>query len=115
MLPALHFKKPTLRQNLQDGLNKKRLSLMGLKILDDGRLAKTSQAATTVDEAVRIAGRLRTELVRRGTHPEVLRYCEEELVWRSIFHAVFEATKGLAGRLRQLTGSPDRLSTAASW
>jgi hypothetical protein len=54
---------------------------------------------------LRIPGRLKTELVRRGTHPEVLRYCEEELVRRLIFYAVFEAAKGLAARLRQLGGS----------
>jgi uncharacterized protein (TIGR02391 family) len=104
MAPGLHFNNLIRRQNLQDGLNE-RLSLMGLKVLDDGRVAKASQTATSVDEAVRIAGRLKTELVRRGTHPEVLRYCEEELVGQSIFHAVFEAAKGLAARLRQLTGS----------
>jgi uncharacterized protein (TIGR02391 family) len=104
MAPGLHFSNLIRRQNLQDGLNE-RLSLMGLKVLEDGRVAKASQTATTVDEAVRIAGRLQTELVRRGTHPEVLRYCREELVRRSIFHAVFEATKGLAARLRQLSGS----------
>src|SRR4051794_8896704 len=104
MAPGLHFSDPTRRQRLQDGLNE-RLSLMGLKVRDDGRMAKASQTATTVDEAVRIAGRLKTELVRRGTHPEVIRYCEEELVRQSIFHAVFEATKGLASRLRRLSGS----------
>jgi uncharacterized protein (TIGR02391 family) len=43
--------------------------------------------------------------VRRGTRPEVIRYCEEELVRRSVFHAVFEATKGLASRRRRLSGS----------
>jgi uncharacterized protein (TIGR02391 family) len=104
MSPGLHFKNPTRRQNLQDGLNE-RLLLMGLKVRDDGKVAKASQTAATVDAAVRIAGRLKTELVRRGTHPEVIRYCEEELVRRSIFHAVFEAAKGLAARLRQLSGS----------
>jgi uncharacterized protein (TIGR02391 family) len=104
MAPGLHFKDPTRRQDLQDGLNE-RLALMGLKVRDDGKVAKASETATTVDEAVRIAGRLRTELTRRGTHPEVLRYCEEELVRRSIFHAVFEATKGLAERLRHVSGS----------
>jgi hypothetical protein len=93
MAPGLHFKDSTRRQNLQDSLNE-RLLLVGLKVRDDGKVAKTAQTATTVDQAVRIAGRLRTELTRRGTHPEVLRYCEEELVRRSIFHAVFEATKG---------------------
>lgn len=104
MHPGLHFNDPTRRQNLQDGLTE-RLSLLGLEVREDGKVWKARQTATTVDEAVRLAGRLRTELVRRGTHPEVLRYCEEELVRRSIFHAVFEATKGLAARLRQLSGS----------
>ena len=104
MAPGLHVNNLIRRQNLQDGLNE-RLSLMGLKVLGDGRVAREAQTATTADEAVRIAGRLKTELVRRGVHPEVLRYCEEELVRRSIFHAVFEATKGLAARLRQLSGS----------
>lgn len=104
MAPGLHFSNLVRRQNLQDGLNE-RLSLMGLKVLDDGRVAKASQTAATVDEAIRIVGRLKTELVRRGTHPEVLRYCEEELVRQSTFHAVFEAAKGLAARLRQLSGS----------
>lgn len=104
MSSGLHFNDPTRRQNLQDGLTE-RLSLLGLEVREDGRVGKARQTATTVGEAVRLAGRLRTELVRRGTHPEVLRYCEEELVRRSIFHAVFEATKGLAARLRQLSGS----------
>jgi hypothetical protein len=96
MAPGRHFKDPTRRQNIQDGLNE-RLLLMGLKVREDGRVAKASQTASTVDEAVRIAGRLKTELVRRGTHPEVLRYCEDELVRQSIFHAVFEAAKGVGG------------------
>jgi uncharacterized protein (TIGR02391 family) len=104
MAPGLHFNDPNRRQNLQDGLTE-RLSLMGLKVLDDGRVGRAAQTATTVDEAVRIAGRLKTELARRGTHPEVIQYCEEELVRRSVFHAVFEAAKGLASRLRRLSGS----------
>ena len=79
MAPGLHLNNLIRRQDLQDGLNE-RLPLMGLKVLDDGRVAKAAQTATTADEAVRIAGRLKSELVRRGTHPEVLRYCEEELV-----------------------------------
>jgi uncharacterized protein (TIGR02391 family) len=32
-------------------------------------------------------------------------YCEVEVLRRSIFHAVFEATKGLAERIRKMTGS----------
>jgi uncharacterized protein (TIGR02391 family) len=52
----------------------------------------------------RLAGGLRTELARRGVHPEVLRYCEEELLRKSLFHAVFEAAKGVSERLRQMSG-----------
>jgi len=103
MQPALHFENPTRRQLLQDRLTE-RLSLMGLRVRDDGKVG-TAPRATTLDEAARLAGRLQTELVRRATHPEVLRYCEEELVRQSVFHAVFEATKGLAERLRQLSGA----------
>ncbi|WP_150245673.1 TIGR02391 family protein [Nocardiopsis quinghaiensis] len=32
-------------------------------------------------------------------------YCEEEILRRSVFHAVVEATKGLAERLREMSGS----------
>jgi uncharacterized protein (TIGR02391 family) len=38
-------------------------------------------------------------------HDQVLTYCREELIRKSLFHAVFEATKGLAARLRTLSGS----------
>ncbi|MGH9893682.1 MAG: TIGR02391 family protein, partial [bacterium] len=40
----------------------------------------------------------------RKTHPEVLRFCRAELLQDNYFHAVFEATKGLAQRIRDLTG-----------
>ena len=39
MAPGLHFKDSARRQGLQDGLNE-RLALMGLKVRDDGRVAK---------------------------------------------------------------------------
>jgi uncharacterized protein (TIGR02391 family) len=38
------------------------------------------------------------------SHAEVLRYCEEELLRKSLFHAVFQATKGVSERLRQMSG-----------
>jgi uncharacterized protein (TIGR02391 family) len=46
-----------------------------------------------------------TELTRRGVHEQVLVYCDEELIRQSLFHAVFEAVKGLGARLRMMTGS----------
>jgi hypothetical protein len=51
MAPGRHFKDPTRRQNIQDGLNE-RLLLMGLKVREDGKAAKASQMASTVDEGL---------------------------------------------------------------
>lgn len=76
------------------------------RVNDQGKVARAAATATTLDEVARLAGRLRTELVRRGVHPEVLRYCEEELLRKSLFHAVFEATKDVSERLRQMSGRP---------
>lgn len=88
---------------LRDGLTEA-LSLVGLKVNEQGKLAR-AQVARNLDEVARLAGRLQTELRRRGIHEQVIMYCQEELIRKSLFHAVFEATKGVAARLRTLSGS----------
>ena len=47
---------------------------------------------------------MRSLLETRGTHPEVFKYCRAELLEENYFHAVLEAVKGLAERIRQLSG-----------
>ena len=37
-------------------------------------------------------------------HPDVLRFCRPELVQKNYFHAVFEATKSVAEKIRMRTG-----------
>jgi len=37
-------------------------------------------------------------------HQEVHKYCRKELMQKNYFHAVFEASKGLAQRIRELSG-----------
>ena len=49
-------------------------------------------------------GKLKAILEARGTHPEVFKYCRAELLEENYFHAVFEAAKGLAQRIRDLSG-----------
>ncbi|WP_243668601.1 TIGR02391 family protein [Methanoculleus chikugoensis] len=41
---------------------------------------------------------------RRIHPPEVPKYCRAELLQDNYFHAVFEATKGLAQRIRDMSG-----------
>lgn len=79
------------------------LAYSGLEIRKDG-LVYRRQVARTHDEARARSQRLREEVYRRGGHSEVFKYCTQELVAEDCFGAVFESTKGLAERIRQLTG-----------
>lgn len=102
MAPSRYFKDHTLFESRQSDLNQV-LAFVGLKIRDDGKVGRTEQAST-LSEAAKLANRLHTELNRRCTHVEVLNYCQEEILNKDLFHAVFEAVKGLAERIRQMTG-----------
>jgi len=101
--PARHVADHGRFYALQAGLGGP-LALVGLRVNDEGKLQKAA-IARTLDDVARLAGRLVNELDRRQAHPEVLRYCRQELLRQSTFHAVFEATKGLAQRLRSISGS----------
>lgn len=60
--------------------------------------------ATTISEAQRCADELRADLETRGVHPDVLRFCRAELVADDYFHAVLEATKSIADKIRLKSG-----------
>jgi uncharacterized protein (TIGR02391 family) len=78
------------------------LAFSGLSIGEDGQVYRRP-AARTHDEAA-IAKRLRDEMLRRGGHAEIFKYCTKELVEEDCFGAVFEASKGLAERIRGMCG-----------
>jgi uncharacterized protein (TIGR02391 family) len=78
------------------------LSLSGLEYVKDGQFRRIA-TATTLDQA---EARLRTiqHMFRgRAIHSEVTKYCRTELLQDNYFHAVFEAAKGLAQRIRELS------------
>jgi len=102
MEPSRYVDDPARFDALCDSLTEA-LALVGLKINDRGQVARAA-VASTLDDVAKLAGRLQTELRRRGVHDQVLTYCRAELIRRSLFHAVFEATKGLAA-----TAAPPRL------
>jgi uncharacterized protein (TIGR02391 family) len=79
------------------------LAFAGLRVREDGRVARR-QAATTLSEAAQRTRRLRDALTARRGHAEVFRYCNAELLADDCFHAVFEAVKGLAQRIRDMFG-----------
>lgn len=79
------------------------LLFSGYMVREDGKLARVT-AAVTVSEAQRRADDLREELKRRGVHADVLRLCKAELMQQNYFHAVLEASKSVADKIRNMTG-----------
>ncbi len=104
MKPVRFVDNPARFTYLQDGLNEV-LIHAGVRVSDKGQVVWVKGgAATTLDEAAARAGRIRTELRRRSTHPEVVHYCTDELLAKNNFHAVLEAAKSVPDRLRTMTG-----------
>ena len=81
-----------------------KLLFSGLKVREDGKVVRQERPATTVAEAQQRANDLRAELTRRDVHPDVLRFCRAELLQQNYFHAVLEASKSVADKLRTKTG-----------
>ena len=79
------------------------LALSGFEYGADGKFRK-QPAAATLTEAERRVKTIQAKFQGRRIHPEVLRYCRTELMQDNYFHAVFEASKGLAQRIRDESG-----------
>lgn len=89
------------------------LAFAGMRLREDGKL-EAVRAATTLSDAERRATKLRSELMRRGIGGDVLAFCRPELLEGNYFHAVFEATKSVAHKLRDRTGLTSDGSTLVS-
>jgi uncharacterized protein (TIGR02391 family) len=77
------------------------LALAGLVYRADGTFRHVS-AARTLSEAEARVRTIKAKFQGRRIHAEVLKYCSAELMQDNYFHAVFEACKGLAQRVREL-------------
>lgn len=102
MRPERTLERADAARQTRDELNQA-LALVALRVRDDGRVGRATKADTTDDAQAR-TDQLRLLLQRRGAHPEVLAYCRPQLLRTDYYEAVFEATKGLGSRLRQLAG-----------
>jgi uncharacterized protein (TIGR02391 family) len=78
------------------------LSFSGLEYGQDGKF-RACNTARTLDEAEKRARTIQAKFQGRRIHSEVLKYCRAELLQDNYFHAVFEAAKGLAQRIRDLS------------
>lgn len=91
----------TMRVNVNQAL-----ALAGLAISEDGKLT-VMRAENKLSEAARRARELRADLTYRGAHPEVMRYCQQELLVDNYLYAVQDAVRGVADKIRRRTGLND--------
>ena len=105
MKPERWLREPDRYEPLRAKLNAA-LSFVGLAVDEDGSLG-TVEAVATISGAQRRADDLRSDLARRGVHPDVLLFCRSELVADNYFHAVLEAMKSVAEKIRTRTGLTD--------
>lgn len=82
------------------------LAFAGLEVDQAGTLSSV-EAARTLPEAEQRARELRADLEGRGVHADVLRFCRAELLADNYFHAVQEAVKSVAVKMRARTGLTD--------
>ena len=80
------------------------LAFSGLEYGKDGQFRRT-EAVQTLDKAEARVRTIRAKFKGRRIHAEVLKYCNTELMQDDYFHAVFEACKGLAQRIREMSGA----------
>lgn len=102
LIPTRFINRDDEFESIRQTLNKI-LLFSGLEYGKDGNF-RQCEAATTLEEAERRVRTIREKFHGRRIHGEVLKYCRTELLQDNYFHAVFEATKGLAQRIRDLSG-----------
>jgi uncharacterized protein (TIGR02391 family) len=102
MNPVRYTENQALFDLRREKLNKV-LLFIGYTLGQDGKLSATT-VARNLSEAEQRSGRLRSELQRRNVHPDVLKFCQAEFLQQNYFHAVLEATKSVAEKIRQKTG-----------
>jgi uncharacterized protein (TIGR02391 family) len=102
MSPSRYARDPNRFESLRDQLNEFMVHF-GYRITEQGKFARGAKAST-ISEATALAGTLHAELRRRDIHAELFRYCAEEFVTKSLFHAISEASKSIPSRIRIMTG-----------
>jgi uncharacterized protein (TIGR02391 family) len=102
MSPARHVGQHDYFDGQRSQLNEV-LAFAGLELGEDGKIGAVTPVSTLTEAAQR-ADQLRRILRERDVHPDVLRFCREELLVSNYFHTVFEATKSVAETIRQKSG-----------
>lgn len=102
MKPVQYTGQPQRFRLRQDQLNSV-LAFSAMHVGEDGKVRRSARA-DNLDDALRRASRLHAAPVSRSVHRDVLEFCRAELLQENYFHAVFEALKSIAAKIRSLSG-----------
>ncbi len=102
MNPVQYTAKQDVFDSRRDDLNVV-LAFSGMSVGEDGRVRRTS-VVHNLNDAMERARRLHNALANRKVHEDVLKFCKAELLDENYFHAVFEAMKSIAAKIRVLSG-----------
>lgn len=102
MNPVQYTGSPSDFESRLDQLNTV-LAFCGMAVGEDGRVRRAARAKGLTD-AMERANRLKAALVNRKVHNDVLSFCRAEFLQKNYFHAVFEAMKSIAAKIRSLSG-----------
>jgi hypothetical protein len=100
--PVSYTGKPAVFNARREQLNAV-LLFCGMSVGDDGKMHRVTPA-TNLGDALARASRLHAALESRQVHDDVLTLCRAELLQSNYFHAVFEALKSIAAKIRLMSG-----------
>lgn len=99
--PQNYIKSPKEWSNLLININEQ-LIFYGYKLNDSGKIEKTQVANSFKDAQERLKS-LNSKLKDLKIHPEVLKFCNKELINENYFHAILEASKSVVERVKQIS------------
>ena len=102
LYPTRYINKSEQYELMIMGVNKV-LAFHGLNFRDDGKFHEI-KPVSTLAEAEKRAQNLKTSVFDRNLHKDLIRFCKAELLQDNYFHAVLEATKSVASKVRSMTG-----------
>lgn len=112
MNPVNYWSSPKSFARRQEEINRV-LGFCGYRVEDDGHIVAINPIQT-LTEAQQRARNLYSLLETRNTHSDILKVCKPELMADNYYHAVLEAAKGIASKIRNLSGFTEDGSRLAS-
>lgn len=97
--PVMYAQAPERFETVRNDVNRV-LGFSGLEYSPSGEFVERP-VATSLEQESQNEDQIGAKLKVLDLHPEVLKYCQPELEQGNYFHAVFEANKGLAQRIRE--------------